>query len=231
MGASDKESKQQKIRSLKHLLQESLKVLREHDVPTCLAYGTLLGKVRNGKIIPHDDDIDVLIDVSKRDTVERIGRTLRETGSNLYMVPRKNMVRLIYKDPKNGKIVRGDIFYYKRAIHTGTKCIYVFQEDSYFPYAQMFPMIQTTMYGQTCYIPGDPHAWLKLQYGPDYMTPMDYKGRASLWTYAKLACKHPWEKLTTQIHELWLLYPQHSRIVLLILLAIVYRVLQKKFKC
>ncbi|MDC8833018.1 LicD family protein [Alteromonas gilva] len=42
----------------------------------CIAYGTLLGAQREGKFIDHDDDVDILIELSEEDLTESQVRTL-----------------------------------------------------------------------------------------------------------------------------------------------------------
>jgi hypothetical protein len=42
-------------------LARACSYLEEHRVPYSLAYGTLLGAVRHGGFIPHDDDVDLLL--------------------------------------------------------------------------------------------------------------------------------------------------------------------------
>lgn len=44
----------------------------------CLAYGTLLGAKREGQFIAHDDDVDILIELSKEELNEKNVKTLME---------------------------------------------------------------------------------------------------------------------------------------------------------
>ena len=45
-----------------HAIGEIIRFLSEHGLNPCLAYGTLLGGVREQGFIPHDDDIDLLVE-------------------------------------------------------------------------------------------------------------------------------------------------------------------------
>ena len=47
---------------LKELLQSWIELCHKHNIQYMLAYGSLLGAVRNGDIIPYDGDLDVLVD-------------------------------------------------------------------------------------------------------------------------------------------------------------------------
>ena len=47
---------------LKELLQSWIELCHKHNIQYMLAYGSLLGAVRNGDVIPYDSDLDVLVD-------------------------------------------------------------------------------------------------------------------------------------------------------------------------
>lgn len=56
-------------------LDEILNICKDHRIPCCLAYGTLLGIVRNGTLIDNDDDIDVWIPIERMKVFEKVIRS------------------------------------------------------------------------------------------------------------------------------------------------------------
>ena len=59
-------------------LNEVMQDLTTLGYQPCLAYGTLLGAKREGQFISHDDDVDILIELSREDINERNVKTLME---------------------------------------------------------------------------------------------------------------------------------------------------------
>lgn len=201
--------------SLERLLVETLRGCHAYGIPTCLAYGTLLAHVRNQVIIPRDDDIDLLVHERHRDRVEEWAKAVNKVKNGaLRLVPRKNMVRLIYRDPMSPRIVRGDIFYFCRRIDPTCprkRVAFVFQENNSFPWDAMWPLHPVTVCGIPTHVPHNAGAWLTTQYGPTYMTPCKgAKGRFSLWTYVKLGFHRPGERVATLWHEFRLLFPREA---------------------
>ena len=54
------------------LLRQWINLSSEHHIEYVLAYGSLLGAMRNGDVIPYDSDIDVLIDVNFFSVMKRL---------------------------------------------------------------------------------------------------------------------------------------------------------------
>ena len=44
------------------ILQHSIQISKQNNIEYILAYGSLLGAMRDGDVIPYDSDIDVLVD-------------------------------------------------------------------------------------------------------------------------------------------------------------------------
>ena len=44
------------------ILQHSIQISKQNNIEYILAYGSLLGAMRDGDAIPYDSDIDVLVD-------------------------------------------------------------------------------------------------------------------------------------------------------------------------
>jgi hypothetical protein len=201
--------------SLQRLLVETLRGCNAYNIPTCIAYGTLLAHARNQVIIPHDDDIDILVHERHRERVEAWAKAVNKVKNGaLRLVPRKRMVRLIYRDPMSPRIVRGDIFYFCRRSDPACpdkRVAFVYQENNSFPWESMWPLLPVTVCGVATHVPQNVSLWLTTQYGPTYMTPQKgAKGRFSLWTYVKLGCRRPGERIATLWHEFRLLFPREA---------------------
>lgn len=221
--------------SLKHLLSETLSQCNSHNIPTCLGYGTLLGFIRDGKIIPYDDDIDLLVHRKYRTALEKLSMELKKTKSALRMFPRKNMIRLVYDDPITMQVVCGDIFYYNKKDSEIGPVAMVTQENESFPWKYMSPLKPVNMYGVATNIPNNTHEWLQLQYGKDYMTPMQSnKGRMSTAYHIKQGLRHPLECISLYWKQYSLKYPHLGKTVLVVCILIAsivaLRVAYKKHK-
>jgi hypothetical protein len=197
------------VPALKHLLQKTLHLCNERHIPTCLAYGTLLGFRRNGKIIPHDDDVDLVVHEKYRAQLEALSRDLCDATkggakSDLLMIPRPDMIKIEYYDRATGTRVHGDIFYYSERTVSGRKVAHIAVEDDEFAWQVMHPLRPVVMYGQSTCIPNDTDVWLREQYGANYMTPIKKdKGRSSTLHYLKLRLKTPLQSVS-------MLYKQYS---------------------
>jgi hypothetical protein len=65
---------------LRSILQRVLRVLRDHKVEACLAFGTLLGKVREGDVMAHDHDGDVLVSSADIEVILGLHASFKELG-------------------------------------------------------------------------------------------------------------------------------------------------------
>jgi len=136
------------------LLKETIHILDRLDITYCLIAGTLLGHVRhNGEFIPWDDDIDLIVD----DTILK--------KLNYITLPFHNREDFLIKiSLKDFPFV--DLFVYKTTEEEGK--INFFGRD--WDYNSFFPVVKQTFMGiPNVSIPRDPHYFLKLNYGDDYM--------------------------------------------------------------
>lgn len=62
-------------------LKDVMAVFKRYNVPAFLSYGAVLGAVRDGGLIPWDDDLDIdVVDKCNFETRKRIGHTLLDLG-------------------------------------------------------------------------------------------------------------------------------------------------------
>lgn|GEM_PF-3484053 len=147
---------------------ELIEALRELTPHVCLGFGAALAVARDGAMIPHDDDLDVIV-AFERDEAADLPAALELIESHLR--PR-------------GFIVAGDFFAHRHVRHTGEKNIDVFvglfegDAVSWFPgprdaltRADVFPASEARFYDSTVPLPRDPEAYLAAQYGPDWRSP------------------------------------------------------------
>lgn len=66
---------------LLQMLEDISEVMKAHNIPFFLAYGTLLGAVRHKGFIPWDDDVDLY--VFEKD-LPRIAEAMKDIGGNYY---------------------------------------------------------------------------------------------------------------------------------------------------
>ena len=157
-------------------------------VPAFVCYGTLLGAVRNGEVIGHDNDIDVAYLSRYRFPVDivresyRIERTLRDHG---FVVRRGSGARLNVKFPlTDGSIRCVDIF---------TACfvedVLYMQSDTGFrlPEEVILPLGTVTLHGRQVPAPAQPERLLSETYGPGWRTPdPSFKYETPAWLTRRL---------------------------------------------
>lgn len=169
---------------------EALKVfdkcLTDHNVPYSLAFGTLLGAVREHGFIPHDDDIDVAMWIN--DYSPNIIMFLKEAGIELkysFSVDGDQYAKL---DTFEYHGVMIDIFYfYKDENDNPYCCDFVNQpgcinrSSSVKKYGGLLPrkiyvplgneIMRTDFKGIEVHIPTNYKEILSFRYGEDYMIP------------------------------------------------------------
>lgn len=162
-------TRQEKVRYIK-TANAFIAKLREHLSPhVCLGFGSVLSLVRDQDLIPHDDDLDIIIAFDRSECP-----TLTE-----------GFKRLVYFAAQHGYTVRGhNSKSHRQFIRKGTKKVDVFvglQEGdriSWFPQkrgalsmADVFPPISAKLLGIDCLIPANPIRYLESVYGPNWSKP------------------------------------------------------------
>ncbi|WP_286928212.1 MULTISPECIES: hypothetical protein [Aeromicrobium] len=143
--------------------------LRELTPHVCFGYGAALAVVRDGDLIPHDDDLDLIVAFEPHEAA-----TLPEAHARVeeFLGAR-------------GFAVKGDFFGHRHvAPATGEKSVDVFsalfESDriAWYPGTRgaldrstMFPTGEGELLGVRCPLPADPVAYLETIYGPGWSTP------------------------------------------------------------
>ena len=137
-----------------------------------LAYGSLLGAVRSGKLIGHDTDTDIAYlsnhthpaDIARESFA--LERFLVGRGWILTRM-RVGLFRAVFHD-QSGDLRHIDIF---TGVHDGTR----FYLDRFviaeLPRSALLPLSKVTFEGVEIHAPADPGAVLEATYGPSYLVP------------------------------------------------------------
>ena len=134
----------------------------------CLGYGSVLSIVRDGDLVPHDDDLDIIVSM-RRDSIASYKAGLAEVEKFL---------------TDSGFSVRGD-YVAHRHVTNGRFFLDVFfgLEDgrhvSWHPGPRevmlkesVFPAKTETLFGIDCLVPKDSEAYLATVYGENWRTPL-----------------------------------------------------------
>lgn len=142
--------------------------LRSLTESVSLGFGSVLAIVRDNDLIPHDDDLDIIIgfEPSKAATIavglQLIETALRNAG---YVVSGTNTAHRMVSRPGVKKV---DVF------------VGIFEGDeiSWYPGHRgalsreiVFPGTEVNFMGVDCAMPADPPGYLAAVYGPDWSTP------------------------------------------------------------
>ena len=155
------------------IVEDLLRDLRERaGVPAFVSYGTLLGAVRNGELIGHDNDIDltfVSLGEAPVDVVRdgyRVERALLAAG---WHVRRGSGARLnVRVRLSDGSVRFIDVF----TAHWVEGVLYT-PSDTGFPLPRetLLPLGEVRLHGRTVPAPADPERLLEATYGPSWRTP------------------------------------------------------------
>jgi hypothetical protein len=158
-----------------------LAACEEGDVPVFLAYGTLLGAVREGGFIAHDLDIDLgVLD----DAWPRLAPVLDHLRSRGWRIHRDGDEQVTVSHPHHAHI-NVDLFRFRR--HGGALTAQAESEQGTHHYRFPRHLIEplrprATPWGFAALVPAEPEAFLAHHYGPDWRTPRpgwNYRGDAA----------------------------------------------------
>lgn len=182
---------------------EVLALLQDAGFESFIVGGTLLGAVRDGVIMPHDDDADIayLSDHEHPSDLvlenDRIRRLLEDRG---YRVLRHSWAHLQVLAGGTGKVdYYVDVFtaFYRNGqfhepIHVRAPGL----DDA------ILPLRSIELHGRLFPMPRDPEAWLEACYGPNWRvpdptfkfeTPVNTRRRFDAWFSSYNAGRNAWE--------------------------------------
>ena len=168
----DSEGSEQVDELMQHVSDLLDALQRECGVPAYIAYGTLLGAVRNGKLIGYDNDVDLAYVASHETPVDiaresfRIQRMLTEHG---WLVRRGSGSRLnVRVMMADGSIRHIDIFtafWIGETFHTAVDIGCRLTRDD------VLPVSHVELCGHRVAAPADPAAMLAAAYGEGWRVP------------------------------------------------------------
>ncbi len=171
-----------KQRELRRLLLATLDVLHRNNIPYVLSWGTLLGAVREGRIIPHDDDADItLFGEAARQRAARALVRAAIPNARVYVTHNdilrigsgKAFVDLYVADLRSTSPTQKEKMWVQRD-NAGTPE----QDVSTLPEDAVETREQRTIHGVRAFVPRRPHQVLRRMYGDSYMTPQHTKSAA-----------------------------------------------------
>jgi phosphorylcholine metabolism protein LicD len=158
------------------LLKQTIKILKKFNINYFLISGTLLGHVRHNGFIPWDDDIDLIVDET---ILEKLPLIYKKYKNNLVFYNRENfLIKTCFKDKvvpikNHEKFLLNkndtynwpfvDLFVY----HINNNKINFFGKE--WDCDSFFPVVKKEFMGLVVSIPRDPHYFLKINFGNDYM--------------------------------------------------------------
>ena len=147
-------------------IQEIFSLASMSGVDICLGYGTLLGCVRDGGFIPHDDDVDLIMRVPKnqRAAVDAYLQSLRQHGYDV--------AQFIGHEHYNATKSNLSIELFP-AVEDGHKATLYMQnmEKRSVPFETLFPLRDGIFYGMKVKVPNRPEDFLERRYGKMWRHP------------------------------------------------------------
>jgi phosphorylcholine metabolism protein LicD len=171
---------QENVNGLYRTLYFFDKIMTENGIPYFISCGTLLGAIRNGGLIPWDNDIDIGMqseDISRllalKDEFAKHGITLPKTDSIQRVDSGTGFLDIFpYIRNSNGEYVHEDEYNRKRF------------DKEWFTSSNLYPLKRYTFGPLSVLGPNEGEICVERMYGSDWRTPVSYaKAETSFFSY------------------------------------------------
>lgn len=173
---------------------EIIKLFRKNALDSCFGFGTVLGLHRNGKLIDHDDDIDILV-TSREERFDCISSIidqacyiLQRAGYTINL--RSNLSHIHIAFDHETKI---DVF---AGLVEGEYFSCCPHPRKFIRYDEIFPASARTFFGMECLLPRHTETYLAKCYGENWRTPV------SIWRYDWGALQNDYKDILMPCAEL-----------------------------
>ena len=139
-------------------------IMDKHHLKFLLAFGTLLGAVREHDFIEHDEDIDLIVMKSDMDKFLSLLFEFRKYGFEVIRYERRGFLSLMRK----GEYID---FYFYESYPENSALMYCCQDI--FPKKLLEDTISISFLGRNFYAPRDYKKMMEISYGNDWMTPVE----------------------------------------------------------
>jgi hypothetical protein len=149
---------------LYHTIIDVTTVLTKHNIKYFISFGTLLGAIRHGGLIPWDTDTDIIIAESDKN---RAIEVLKQELDGYWVLEdrdEKSVGSLIRVNVSKINTLHIDLFTYIE-----NEDGIVFGYNRYFAKSDIFPLKQIDFYTTKLYAPNNLKKQLETFYGKDYM--------------------------------------------------------------
>ncbi len=160
------------ISALLDSCEAALNLFAELEVPAFLAFGCLLGAVRDGRLIAHDNDADLVYLASGTHPFDvilesvRLERAFQEAGWSTRRMSGGDFKLL--PPPEGEQTWAIDLF---AGFYRGSWLYSIPSFGAQLAPARLLPLSSVVLEGRTMAAPADPQALLAASYGPDWQTP------------------------------------------------------------
>ncbi|MFE6963799.1 LicD family protein [Agromyces sp. NPDC057679] len=163
-----------------------VELLEAHDFDVYIVGGSLLGYMRNGALMPHDDDIDLAFLSKHWHPADialdgyRLERVLRSAGM---IVVRHSLAHLEIDFLDDDGHVEHYVDIFTGFFRDGLYCQPFALRGSEVVHSDLLPVQRVEVDGVTLPAPNRPEAWLEYAYGPNWIVPdPSFVFETSQWT-------------------------------------------------